>query len=486
MSYSHPCDWDAAEIRRVGYRVVDEIARYLSELPGKPVFEPVPPERAAEFASTPAPRDPLSADAIVDEVVASVMRWPFGQGHPRFFAWVNSTPAIVGIYADALAAAMNSSCAGGNHAAMHVEQQVLGWYREMLGLPPTWGGLLVSGGSMAALTALAAARHARAPGDVRRDGVQGRVSPLVVYRSAESHTCHQKALELLGMGSRNVRVIPCDRNRRMSVTAFEQAVRGDVERGCVPVAVIVSAGTVNTGAVDPLAEVAAVCRRHGVWLHVDAAYGGPAALTAKYRALRDLLPLADSVALDPHKWLYVPIESGAVLVRNPRALRDAFSLVPAYLRSQAAADGDIDPVFGPPWMSEYGFQQTRGFRALKCWMVFKAFGLDGYAAEIARCLALAERLTAELDAAPDFERVRPQEMSVVCFRYTGSPAAADLDALNRSLLRALQLGGRYFLAGTELDGRFYLRACIVNGRATERDIVDLVPVIREAVAAILM
>jgi aromatic-L-amino-acid/L-tryptophan decarboxylase len=480
MSDLHPCEWPAEEIKRVGYRVVDEIARYLTELPDRLVFEPVPPERMGAF-SAPAPQEGIGADAIVDDVVASVMRWPFGQGHPRFYAWVNSTPAIMGIFADALAAAVNPSCAGGNHAAVYVERQVIAWYREMLGLPETWGGLLVSGGSMAALTALAAARHACAEGDIRGEGLQHAARTHVVYRSAEAHTCYQKAVELLGIGHRQLRAIPCDGDRRMSVSALEQALRADLDRGCAPVAVVASAGTVNTGAVDPLREIAAVCRRYGVWLHVDAAYGGPAALSSRYADLRETLALADSVALDPHKWLFVPIEAGAVLVRSPQVLRDAFSLVPPYLQASASASDVVDPVFGPPWFSEYGFQQTRGFRALKCWMVMKQFGMHGYAGAVNRCLELADRLAAQLDAAPDFERFEPRGMSIVCFRYRSAQSEEELDAVNRAALKALQLGGRYFLAGTVLDGRFYLRACVVNGRATEADVDGLVGEARKAV-----
>jgi glutamate/tyrosine decarboxylase-like PLP-dependent enzyme len=480
MSHLNPCDWPADEIKRVGYRVVDEIARYLAELPGGPAFQPVPPEKVATFLDTPAPREPASPDAVIDDVVAGAMKWPFGQGHPRFYAWVNSTPAIMGVFAEALAAAMNPSCAGGNHAAIYIERQVIGWYRELLGLPASWGGLLVSGGSMAALTALAAARHARAGFDVRRNGVQGADRTLVVYRSAEAHTCHQKAVELLGIGARHLHVIPCDAHRRMSVRAFEQAVREDRDRGCIPLAVVASAGTVNTGAVDPLREIADVCRRHGVWLHVDAAYGGPAVLSARYASLKDDLARADSVALDPHKWLFVPIEAGAVFVRNPQALRDAFSLVPPYLQSPpTAAAHAIDPVFGLPWFSEYGFQQTRGFRALKCWMTMKAIGLRGYAEAVERCMVLADRLASHISAAPDFELLEPRGMSVVAFRYAPPGIAeAELDALNQALLTALQVGGQYFLAGTTLDGRFFLRACIVNGRATEADIDGLVPAVR--------
>jgi glutamate/tyrosine decarboxylase-like PLP-dependent enzyme len=223
-----------------------------------------------------------------------------------------------------------------------------------------------------------------------------------------------------------------------------------------------------------------------VWLHVDAAYGGPAALTARHADLRQALPLADSVTIDPHKWLFVPIEAGAVLVRQPQALRDAFSLVPPYIKATASTEG-IDPVFGLPWLSEYGFQQTRGFRALKCWMSMKQFGVRGYTDAVEHTLALADRLATQIAAAPDFELFEPRGMSVVCFRYVRGPgtAAEEVDEMNRALLQSLQLGGRYFLAGTALEGRFYLRACIVNGRATTADIDGLIPALRQTFSVTL-
>jgi aromatic-L-amino-acid/L-tryptophan decarboxylase len=497
MSYSHLhhsaqppgdvqplCDWSAEDIRRIGYRVVDVIATYLTELPSRPVFAPVPGNVIDSFMTTAAPQEGLPADVVVDEVAHRVMQWPFGNGHPRFYAWVNSTPAVMGIFAEALAAAMNPSCAGGNHAAVYVERQVIAWYREMLGLPDSWTGLLVSGGSMAALTALAAARHARCGFDVRRDGLQNDHRPLVVYRSPEGHTCHQKAIELLGIGSGHMRVIPCDAGRRLSAGAFEQAVREDIGRELLPLALVASCGTVNTGAVDPLDELADVCSRYGIWLHVDAAYGGPAVLSRRYGQLAPMLARADSIAIDPHKWLFVPVEAGAVLVRNGQSLRDAFSLVPPYIQPKSRFDSDqapvIDPVYGPTWFSEYGFQQTRGFRALKCWMVMKQVGLQAYREAVERSIALANRFADCLKETDDFELFEPRGMSIVCFRYRpAGVAATDIDLVNKRLLEALQLGGRYFLSGTSLDDRFYLRICVVNGRASEQDIDGLLPALRE-------
>jgi glutamate/tyrosine decarboxylase-like PLP-dependent enzyme len=273
-------------------------------------------------------------------------------------------------------------------------------------------------------------------------------------------------------------MVDADGTRRMRVDALEHAIAEDVAAGVRPIAVIASAGTVNTGAIDPLADLAAVCARRGVWLHVDAAYGGPAILTNEYRDELASLALADSVALDPHKWMYVPVEAGFVLVRDGSAMRDAFSLVPPYIRTH----GNTNAVMGGPWFSEYGFQQTRGFRALKVWMCLKSYGLAGYKAAIARNIALARYLAARVRHTPELELMATPSLSIVCFRYigptgvgaSGAEDGARLDVLNRAVLERLQLGGDAFITSTELDGRFALRACVVNHRSTTEDIDRLV------------
>jgi glutamate/tyrosine decarboxylase-like PLP-dependent enzyme len=338
-------------------------------------------------------------------------------------------------------------------------------------------GLLVSGGSMATLTALAVARQVKAGWDVRTEGFQGAHPRLIVYAGAEGHGCARKAVELLGLGGDNLRVAPVDEQRRMRVEALEALVEQDRAAGHRPIAVVANAGTVNTGAIDPLAEIAALCRRHDLWLHVDGAYGAPAILTQRYRDELAPLSLADSLALDPHKWLYVPVEAGLVLVRDGgQAMRDTFSLVPPYLRT----DGSPTGVGGPPWFSEFGFQQTRGFRALKVWMALKHHGVSGYAAAIEHDCALAGYLAERIAAGADLE-LMAANLSIVCFRYLPPMRAHDaeqLNSLNKAILQEVQMGGRAFLSSTVLDGRFVLRACIVNPRATAEDIDIVVDTVR--------
>jgi aromatic-L-amino-acid decarboxylase len=469
-------EWTADEIRRVGRLVVDLIADHLSTLPGEPVFRPVPSELAQEFLSTPAPADGVSADDILRAFKETIEPYPFGNGHPRFWGWVNSPPAVMGIFADALAAAMNPSCAGGNHAAIYVERQVLNWFREILGFPAASMGLLVSGGSMATMTALAVARHANSGVDVRVNGLRDAPRPFAFYLSSEAHSCARKAIELLGFGSASIRTIPAGTDYRMNVDALESALDDDRAHDVQPIAVVATAGTTNSGAVDDLDAIAGVCRRLDVWMHVDAAYGGPAILSTEYAGVLRALSRADSVALDPHKWLFVPVEAGLVLVRDAEAMRSAFSLVPPYLRT----DGSTSGVGGPPWFSEYGFQQTRGFRALKVWMAMQQFGLDGCKAAIEDNLTLARYLADHVRSAPDLALMAPPSLSVVCFRFL-SPSQRDEEAvaaLNRTLLERLQLGGEAFLTSTELRGRFVLRACIVNYRSTRADIDRMLDAVR--------
>jgi aromatic-L-amino-acid/L-tryptophan decarboxylase len=469
-------DWTREEIRRIGNRVVDLIADHLSTLPSEAVFRPVPPALARQFLTTPAPVAPVSADEVLRAFEETVEPYPFGNGHPRFWGWVNSPPAVMGVFADALAAAMNPSCAGGNHAAIYVERQVLNWFRDMLGFPDTSMGLLVSGGSMATMTALAVARHVKSSVDVRVNGLQNAPRPFAFYMSSEAHGCARKAIELLGFGSATIRTIPISADYRIKVDALDAAIENDHARNVQPIAVVATAGTTNTGAIDDLEAIAEVCRRHGVWMHVDAAYGGPAILSGEYSERLAPLARADSIALDPHKWLFVPVEAGLVLVRDAEAMRSAFSLVPPYLRT----DGSSTGVGGPPWFSEYGFQQTRGFRALKVWMTMQQFGLNGFKAVIEENLALARYLADRLRSAPDFGVMAPPDLSVVCFRFLdpSSPDEESQASLNRRLLERLQLGGEAFLTSTELGGRFVLRACIVNHRSTRDDIDRMLGAVR--------
>ena len=455
--------WSAEEVRRVGYRAVDIVAEYLSGLPQRPVFRPYP----GALAAAPIPVSGATMDAVLDDFVAQVAPYPFGNGHPRFFAWVNSPPHLLGVLAEALAAAMNPSVAGGNHAAVHIERQVVRWFADLAGFTDDSTGLLVSGGSMATLTALTVARHRAAHRigvEVRADGLQGHRRRFVLYLGAEGHGSARKAAELLGIGSANIRTIESDDRHRLRPDALRRQLERDLAEGLIPVAAVASAGTVNTGAIDPIDAIADLCAEHDVWLHVDGSYGGPAVLLLdRHAPARAALARADSLALDPHKWLYAPVDAGLVLIRDRQLARDTFSLVPPYLRT----DDDPDGVGGPVWFSEYGFDQTRPFRALKIWLLLKHLGIAGYRDLITHDIAIADRLAAGITAAPDLELLATG-LSVVCFRCRPGNDR-DLDSLNRRVLSEVQLGGRAFLAGTTVNGVFALRACVVNPGSSTAD-----------------
>jgi aromatic-L-amino-acid/L-tryptophan decarboxylase len=473
-----PLALDAETFRRLGYRAVDLATEHLSGIRARPVFAPMTGAEREALLHDALPETGRDPDAILSLVADRVLSHPMGNGHPRFFGWVNSPPAPLGVLADLLAAALNPSCAGGDHAAIYLERCTMRWLMELLGFPVAGSmGLLVSGASMASLTCLAAARHralAELGVDVRANGLAPDRA-LVLYVASEGHSCLRKSAELLGIGAANIRVIPVEDDFTMDVDALAAAIRDDRAAGRRPFCVGASAGTVNTGAIDPLDAIADLCARERVWLHVDGAYGAFGALDPDSAPRYAGLARADSLAIDPQKALSVPVECGAALVRAGDLLRDTFSLVPPYLRTDEGRGFG-----GLPWYSEYGFQQTRGFRALKLWMTLSHLGRAGVRDLVARQRALARRLAERIDAMSDMERMAPVPLSIVCFRYHGDRARDDasLDALNRRLVEDMQSGGEAFVTGTELRGRYALRACVLHYATREDDVDALVDLVR--------
>ncbi|GAA1271941.1 aspartate aminotransferase family protein [Kitasatospora nipponensis] len=464
--------------RDAAHRTADLVADYLAAVPTGPVWQPMDPAARQALLTAPLPHAGRPLDELLTAVAADVLPAPMGNGHPRFFGWVNSAPAEAGVLATLTAAAMNPSSAGGDHADVHLERTVVRWIAELVGFPhPPGGGLLTSGTSMATIVCLTAARGraaAAAGWDVRADGLAG-LPPLVGYVSGETHSCVRKAAELLGLGSRQLRVLATDAEGRLDPRALRAAVAEDRAAGRLPFLVVASAGTVNTGAVDRFEPIADVCAEQGLWLHVDGAYGAFGVLDPQIAHRYAGLARADSLALDPHKWLGVPVDCGCALVRDPQALRETFSLVPAYLRDE---EGDQ---LG--WFSEYGTEQTRPFRSLKVWATIAHRGRDGIAADIATCTRLARRLGELVGADPALELMAPVETSIVAFR--ARPAgldAAALDALNQALPAAVQRRGRAFLTGTVLGGHEAVRACLLNATTTERDLDVLLAEVRAAAA----
>ncbi len=475
--------WTAEQIRLVGREVVELMANQLAGSPGRPVYRPVPPDLARMLGSGSLPDDGAEPAQLLAAFRDEIAPYPLGNNHGRFWAWVCSPANVMAVFGEALAAAMNPHCDVANHAAVHLERRVLEWFRDLVGFPTASGGVLVSGGSMANLTGLATARHARSGWDERELGLAGGPR-LRVYVSDQGHTCIRKAIELLGIGSANLRIVPTDHSFRMRIPVLESMIAEDRRAGYRPLAVVASAGSTNTGSIDPLEGIAAVCRQQDLWFHVDGAYGAPAILIDRYRDALAGLALADSVAVDPHKWLQIPVEAGVTLVRDRSLLRDTFSLVPAYLRT----DGGEDGVEGPISFAELGFQQTRGFRALKIWFGLRDLGKRRIERLIDQNCRLAERLHAEAVGAHDLEALAPPSLSVVCFRAVPPSLRGDearLDALNRAIVERIQLGGAFFVARTVLRGRTAIRVCIVNGGARPSDVTALIRLVRVEAARVV-
>ncbi|GIH02548.1 amino acid decarboxylase [Rhizocola hellebori] len=463
------------ELRRAVRTAADLTVDYLADVGERPVWQPVKESDRNWLTGQDLPATGRPLSDLVDDVHARMLGYPMGNGHPRFFGWVNSAPSAAGVLVAPIAAAMNPSCAGGDHAGVLLEHTVLRWLAELVGFPHRpGGGLLTSGASMATVIALAAARQRAGHMDgldIREDGLYSR-SPMVMYVSAEGHSCLRKAAELLGLGNRQVRVVPVDDTFRMNVGALRHLVARDVGEGLRPFCVAASAGTVNTGAVDPLDEIADIAADHGMWLHIDGAYGALGVLSGNASADYSGMARADSLVLDPHKWLGVPVDCGCVLWRDPALTRATFSLIPAYLRD--------DNENGLGWFSEYGPEQTRPFRALRAWATMAHLGRDGIAGLVDTTVQLAHTLQAMIEAAADFELLAPVGTSIVAFRYRPVDDEQCLDELNRQIPAAVQHRGRAFLTGTRLAGTEALRACLLNPATTRDDLALLLDEIRAA------
>lgn len=443
--------------RGAAHALVDGVTDYLAALPSRPVWQPLPDALREQLLDMPLPERPAALDDLVATTLRDVLPHAMGNGHPAFFGWVNPPPSPAGVMASLAAAAMNPSVVSGDHADVHLERAVVRWLAELVGFPHEPGaGLLTSGGSTATIVCLAGARNralAAAGHDVRRDGLAG-APRLVAYVPAEAHSCVRRALELLGLGSGAMREVPLE-GGRLDADALRASIASDRASGALPALLVGSAGTVNAGAIDPLDALGRVAAAEGLWFHVDGAYGAfgvlDPAIAARYRGMER----ADSLVLDPHKWLGVPVDAGCALVRRGDDLRDAFSLIPPYLRQ------DTDTVVGT--FAEVGFEQTRPFRALKTWATIAARGRAGIAAQVARANELARELATLVEREPELELAARPETSIVAFRARpkGCPPVG-LDELNRALPEAVQARGRAFVTGTVFDGRETLRACILH------------------------
>lgn len=458
------------ELRRLGYRIVDLLVEHEQSLPGKPVTHVLDWRSAQERLRDPFPEQGLPPERVLEEVERDVLGTIMHVNHPRFFAFVPGPGNLVSALADALAAGFNvfaGTWMEGSGPA-EVELRTIDWLRQICGLPETAFGLLVSGGSVANLTALAVARRVRL-GD--------RIPRGVAYFSDQTHSAVERAFRILGFESGQLRRLPSGEDFRLPLGALERAVEADRAAGLIPFCVVANAGTTNTGAVDPLRELARFCRDEGLWLHADGAYGAAAALCERGRRLLEGLDAVDSLALDPHKWLFQPFEAGCVLVREGSQLRDTFRTVPPYLADVYRQEGVN--------FCDYGIQLTRSFRALKLWMSLKVFGVAAFRQAIERGFELAGLAEARLRANPVWEIVSPAQMAVVCFRYRAPGGAeTESDAFQQRLADAMFAGGFAALTTTVLKGRRVLRMCTINPRTTAEDIAATIERLEQVAAGL--
>ncbi len=468
------------EFRRQAQRVVQWMGDYLANAERFPVVPRVRPgEIAASLPSEP-PASAESLDTILDDferlIVPGVTHW----NHPGFFAYFAITASAPGILAEMLMSTLNTNAMlwKTSPSATELELLTLDWLRQMLGLGDGWFGLINDTASISTLLALAAAREAKPELEIRERGMAGRTDlpRLRVYTSTHAHSSVDKAVLTLGIGHENVVHIDTDNEFRIKVDALEQAVKDDRARGYLPLATVATVGTTSTTSIEPVPAIAALCKREGMWLHVDGSYGGVAAVVPELRHVLAGVDLADSLVVNPHKWLFTPIDLSAMFTRRPDVLRRAFSLVPEYLVTR-----EQDEVVN---LMDYGVQLGRRFRALKLWMVIRAFGADGLAARLRQQIEMAREFATWVDGTADWERVAPVPFSLVCFRYApAGMSESERDAANAAILERVNASGSAYLSHTKLNGRYVLRLAIGNLRTEPRHVETAWRLLREAASS---
>ena len=459
-----PLDLDLETMRRLGHRVADIVAEHLGSVREERVIDSMSRVELGKELQRSPPRDGVDFEELIATLQRSVFPYHAREPHPGFLAYVPSCPTFPAVLGDWIATGYNffagvwPVAAGPNE----IEIVVLDWFHEWMGMPPGSGGLLTTGGSAANLTAVVAARH-----QATEAGAD--ISKLMVYTSAQAHSSVTRAAWFAGIPRANVITVAIDDDYRMLSSDLERAVAQDRSDGLSPFMVVASAGTTNTGTVDPLHEIADFCLAEKLWLHVDAAYAGFAALTEEGKRLLSGLERADSLTLDPHKWLFVPFECGSLLVREPERLRDAFQVLPDYLRDVAAGEDGVN-------FADYGEQLTRQSRALKVWLGVRYFGVRAIRAEIDRAIDMALHAERVIRTKPLLEVLAPAQLGVVCFRAhpAGLDDAAALDALNERINSAVGAGGRFLISSTRLRGSFSLRICVLSFRTTTQDVTALI------------
>ena len=459
-------------------RWIDEagklVASHYQEHSEAKVFGGKSPAEVQELLGEPLPDDPQDMASLLDEVGENILSTITNSAGPRYFGYITGGGNQVAVLAEMIKASLNQNNLKWHSSPVstELERLVMRWVAEFIGYPTSSAGVLLSGGSVANFNCLAVARTIKAPVDISDEGIYGS-QPMTVYVSEEGHSSFDKAMDMLGLGKKYLRKIPVDDKFRIDPDQLEEQIRTDKNAGLHPICVIGVAGTTNTGAVDNLNAVADICQRYDLWYHVDAAYGGPAAKVERTSDLFSGIERADSVVVNPHKWLYVPFEAGGALVKNPDHLRKTFSTIPDYLKSDEQNGGRTD-------LMEYNLPLTKEFKALKVWMTIKAFGAARLREEIASDINKAQYLSELVESEETLELMAPVPLSIVCFRYNpGGMAESALNDLNDQIIQTIEADGRVFLTGTKIHGKTALRVCFINPRTEKEDIQLLQKVVLE-------
>lgn len=466
-----PRDWDS--MRALGHRMLDDIMDYIETIRDRPVWQPAPHHVKAHFEEPP-PLEPQSPEEVYQEYTQYILPHQLGNTHPRYWGWVTGSGTVMGVLAELLAAGTDAVSGAFSYMSNnYVEAQVLNWCKTLLGYPLTASGLITSGCSASNLIGLTVARNTLAGFNLRNKGMFNSQQPMTIYCSEGTHSSIQKAVELLGFGNDALRRVPVNKSMQIDLASLKAEIKRDRASGHLPICIIGNAGTTITGSIDDLNALADICGEENCWFHVDGAFGAWAAIAPKFKHLVAGMERADSLAFDLHKWMYLPYPIGCILVKNPEAQRQAFSLTPSYL---AHGDGERGLTGADvPWLSDYGFELSRGFHALKAWMTFKEHGTAKYGRLIQQNIEQAHYLAQLVEAAPELELALPVFLNIVNFRYTRSDLNhAKLDDLNKQIVIELQERGIAVPSLVTINARKYLHVAITNHRSQRGDFDILV------------
>jgi aromatic-L-amino-acid decarboxylase len=466
-----PDDWES--VRKTAHQMMDDVIDYLKDVRDQPVWKHFPDE-SKTYLTQGLPRGEKSLNEVYALFEKHIFPYTKGNIHPRFWAWVQGTGTITGVLADMLASTMNPNVTIGEQSAVYVDAQVINWCKEMMGFPAEASGMLVSGASLANTTALTVARNAKLE-NVRQKGLHNFTAVPTIYASKETHSCVIKAVEVTGIGSENLRKIDVDVDYRIKIDKLTETIEYDLAHGCLPYCVVANVGTVNTGSIDDLEAIYHVCKKYNLWFHIDGAFGALSKLVPEYQEQLKYLELADSVAFDLHKWMYMPYEVACVLIRNRDIHRDSFYIQPSYLLNH-----ERGLAAGPDSLNHFGIELSRGFKALKVWMSIMENGIQKYADQIEKNIHQARYLAQKIEANTSLELMAPVPLNIVCFRFVKDGLSDhDLDVINKEIVMTLQESGIASPSSTILNGKYAIRVAITNHRSIQEDFDILVDAVLE-------